>query len=288
MNKISINLGDEKLDEISLFRGTLSIGRATDNDICLADIATSGHHAKIVTIFTSSFIQDLNSTNGTIVNDRKVVRHTLKHGDIITIGNMQLLFKSDTNGENEAQGSKRKIQIGKSKIQKLLQKSNRATRKVVNKTGKAKTTNTETEPAYSSESPTEPTEHSPIQNNHELTDSIPVLEEALPLSELRRTPDDTLVLSSDGKEPMKSESRNITENFQAGQHTGQNLNNTNDSAFMFNSDEDEEDGDSIEDEQIRQSLEQGHALTNNTRRLTRYTVISSILVIISIAIYLTL
>ena len=49
----------------------ITIGRRADNDICLPYPAVSGEHAAIVTILADSFLEDLGSTNGTLVNDRR-------------------------------------------------------------------------------------------------------------------------------------------------------------------------------------------------------------------------
>ena len=78
--------------ERELKPGTVTIGRKPDNDFHLEDATVSGHHAKIVTYFQSSYIEDLSSTNGTFVNGRRVRMHTLHGGDIISIGKFELRF----------------------------------------------------------------------------------------------------------------------------------------------------------------------------------------------------
>ena len=95
MNKIIINRGSFKLDEVVFEQGTTTIGRANNNTIALDDNAVSSHHAKIVTLFNTSYIEDLDSTNGTMVNGKSVQKRTLHSGDIISLGNHQLLFQSD-------------------------------------------------------------------------------------------------------------------------------------------------------------------------------------------------
>lgn len=72
--------------------GTVTIGRKPENDLRLEDATVSGHHAKVVTYFQSSYVQDLDSTNGTFVNGRRVRMHTLHAGDVISIGKFQLEF----------------------------------------------------------------------------------------------------------------------------------------------------------------------------------------------------
>lgn len=73
----------------------ISIGRHSDNDITLNDKAISGHHAVIITILHDSYLEDLGSTNGTTVNGRSISKHSLSHGDQITIGRNTLVFESE-------------------------------------------------------------------------------------------------------------------------------------------------------------------------------------------------
>lgn len=93
MNKITINHGSFKVNEVELEHGSLTVGRAADNDIQLDDSAVSSHHAKLVTFFNVTYIEDLNSTNGTLVNGRQVKKYTLHTGDIVLLGKHQLLFQ---------------------------------------------------------------------------------------------------------------------------------------------------------------------------------------------------
>ena len=74
---------------------TLKLGRSTDNDIQIADGQASRHHAEIRYDNGRHHIVDLNSTNGTLVNDNRITSaHALSHGDIITIGNTEFRYES--------------------------------------------------------------------------------------------------------------------------------------------------------------------------------------------------
>lgn len=92
MTSISIQGPDAPPTERALKPGTVTVGRKADNDICLDDATVSGYHAKIVTYFQSSYIEDLSSTNGTYVNGKRVHMHTLHPGDLITVGTFELRF----------------------------------------------------------------------------------------------------------------------------------------------------------------------------------------------------
>ena len=68
MGKLVLLHADGKAREIRLDRERITIGRRADNDICLPYPAVSGEHAAVVTILADSFLEDLGSTNGTLVN----------------------------------------------------------------------------------------------------------------------------------------------------------------------------------------------------------------------------
>ena len=69
-----------------------SIGRTPDNDLQLEAKFISRHHAVILVGPASTVIEDLNSTNGVLVNGRRVIRQTLRDGDQIAIGRVQYRF----------------------------------------------------------------------------------------------------------------------------------------------------------------------------------------------------
>lgn len=78
----------------------LSIGRMTENGICLDDPTVSGHHA-IFSIEPSPlvhkhsndvYIEDLKSTNGTFISEKKIKRELLKHGDNVKIGEHEFTY----------------------------------------------------------------------------------------------------------------------------------------------------------------------------------------------------
>jgi pSer/pThr/pTyr-binding forkhead associated (FHA) protein len=80
------------LKEISLTKERMSIGRKPNNDIQIDNLAISGEHAAVVTILNDSFLEDLNSTNGTLVNGQSVKKHFLKNGDVVELGKYKLKY----------------------------------------------------------------------------------------------------------------------------------------------------------------------------------------------------
>ena len=71
----------------------VSIGRAPTNDIPVADNAVSGEHCRIRPEGGAFVLHDLQSTNGTFVNEKRIERHRLSEGDVIRVGETQLQFK---------------------------------------------------------------------------------------------------------------------------------------------------------------------------------------------------
>jgi len=85
MAKIIIHTDQNETEELLLTEGTVTIGRTKDNDIQIDDPAVSAYHAKLVSFFKPTYIQDLRSTNGTYVNNIPVKQKEIKHGDAIKI-----------------------------------------------------------------------------------------------------------------------------------------------------------------------------------------------------------
>jgi len=83
------------LKEIPLTKERMSIGRKASNDIQIDNLAISGEHAAVVTILNDSFLEDLNSTNGTLVNSQPAKKHFLKNGDVIELGKYKLKYVTE-------------------------------------------------------------------------------------------------------------------------------------------------------------------------------------------------
>jgi pSer/pThr/pTyr-binding forkhead associated (FHA) protein len=96
MAKLVLSFGDKIIKEYELERGSITIGRDEENDIHIDNPAASNRHAKILTILDESFIEDLDSTNGTYINGKKITGHSLKDGDSIFIGEHELDYINST------------------------------------------------------------------------------------------------------------------------------------------------------------------------------------------------
>ncbi len=92
MAKLILGMDGLVLKEISLSKERTTIGRKAHNDIQIDNLAVSGEHAVIVTILNDSFMEDLGSTNGTLVNGNPVKKHFLQNNDVIELGKYKLKF----------------------------------------------------------------------------------------------------------------------------------------------------------------------------------------------------
>ena len=96
MPTLTLKLKNKFLGEYQLQMGaSLTIGRRKTNDVVIEDPAVSGHHAKIDSLGDRFVLIDLQSKNGSFVNEQLINSHWLKHDDIITFGGYALVFHYD-------------------------------------------------------------------------------------------------------------------------------------------------------------------------------------------------
>ena len=93
MPTITLKHKKNTLGDYQLNKGfSITIGRKPKNDVVIEDMAVSGLHAKIDSVEDRFVLVDLQSKNGTFVNEQLVSSHWLKHGDIINLGDHALAF----------------------------------------------------------------------------------------------------------------------------------------------------------------------------------------------------
>jgi hypothetical protein len=95
MAKLIFLLDGNVIKEYVLDKERFTIGRRASNDVHIDNLAISGKHAVIVTKEDGAYIEDLNSTNGTIVNRQKIKKHMLADGDLIKLGKYKLRYVHD-------------------------------------------------------------------------------------------------------------------------------------------------------------------------------------------------
>src|SRR5262245_45538866 len=105
MAKLILSMDGLVLKEIPLTKERTSIGRKPHNDIQIDNLAVSGEHAVIVTILNDSFLEDLGSTNGTVVNGNPIKKHFLQNNDVIELGKYKLKFVGEAGAAAGAEKS---------------------------------------------------------------------------------------------------------------------------------------------------------------------------------------
>ncbi|MFN0302315.1 MAG: FHA domain-containing protein [Burkholderiales bacterium] len=96
MAKFILSMDGLVLKEYTVTKERTTIGRKPHNDIQIDNLAVSGDHAVIVTILNDSFLEDLGSTNGTLVNGQPIKKHFLQNNDVVELGKYKLKYMSDT------------------------------------------------------------------------------------------------------------------------------------------------------------------------------------------------
>ncbi|MFQ6006561.1 MAG: FHA domain-containing protein [Woeseia sp.] len=90
--KVILTHHGQTLREMTMEGARLLIGRSQHNDLCINSKFISRHHALFVRHGSATFVMDLNSTNGTFVNSRRISNQVVINQDIISIGNHGIKF----------------------------------------------------------------------------------------------------------------------------------------------------------------------------------------------------
>jgi pSer/pThr/pTyr-binding forkhead associated (FHA) protein len=94
MLRIELKFKDRVLKHIETDKSEITIGRGANNDIQIDNLAVSNTHAKIIKQPGDYMVEDLKSTNGTLLNDKQIQKANLSPNDIVTIGKHTLQIKS--------------------------------------------------------------------------------------------------------------------------------------------------------------------------------------------------
>ena len=87
-----VSYNGELLRELVLDRPRLLVGRSEHNELRISSRFVSRHHALFVRHGAATFLMDLNSTNGTFVNSRRISNLMMRHEDIVQLGNYRIKF----------------------------------------------------------------------------------------------------------------------------------------------------------------------------------------------------
>ena len=95
MPKLLLKFNAAVIKEIPFDKEALAVGRKADNDIVIDNPAISGHHCRISVQGGTYFVEDLESTNGTFVNEKRVKKSGLHHNDVVGVAKHALVFIED-------------------------------------------------------------------------------------------------------------------------------------------------------------------------------------------------
>ena len=95
MPKLLLKFNAAVIKEIPFDKDALAVGRKPDNDVVIDNPAISGHHCRISVQGGTYFVEDLESTNGTFVNEKRVKKSGLRHNDVVGVAKHALVFLED-------------------------------------------------------------------------------------------------------------------------------------------------------------------------------------------------
>ena len=98
MLKILLKFKNAEIKTLETDKAEITIGRHPGNDIHIDNLGVSKQHAKIIRQDGGHVVEDLNSTNGTFINDKRVARAVLKNNDEVHIGKHSLHIQFKTAG----------------------------------------------------------------------------------------------------------------------------------------------------------------------------------------------
>ena len=124
---LTLRFKETSVGEYRLEKGkTLTIGRGEENDVVIENLAVSGQHAKIDSVGEGFLLTDLQSKNGSFVNNELISTYRLKQGDIITIGKHSLHFayeEGESQPEEKGAEMERTMVMDTDKYRDMLAKS---------------------------------------------------------------------------------------------------------------------------------------------------------------------
>ena len=127
MPTLKLNFKNKTLENFPVRKGySLTIGRKRNNDVIIENLAVSSHHAKIDSVGDEFVLIDLQSKNGSFVNEKLIASHWLKPGDVINIGKHSLVFSCSDDDEwagDETDEIEKTMVMDTSKYRSMVDKS---------------------------------------------------------------------------------------------------------------------------------------------------------------------
>ena len=125
--KLTIRFNSRKIDELILKYEVMTIGRSADNDLRLEDTTVSNHHARIIRKKDGLYIEDCNSTNGTLLNGTPIESARFENGDVIVLGKYTIAL-DEIDAEPPSIELDPTLQIGKKELEHILSRLENASK----------------------------------------------------------------------------------------------------------------------------------------------------------------
>jgi pSer/pThr/pTyr-binding forkhead associated (FHA) protein len=103
MPKLLLKFNAAVIKEIAMEKESISIGRKADNDIVIDNPAISGHHCKLTLEGGGYYVEDLESTNGTFVNEKRIKKSGLHHNDVVGVAKHAVVFLNEAEAAAESE-----------------------------------------------------------------------------------------------------------------------------------------------------------------------------------------
>jgi pSer/pThr/pTyr-binding forkhead associated (FHA) protein len=113
MSFLIVKFEGSVLQKVRANGGVITIGRGPDNSIAIDNLAVSNCHAQITSEQGRLVIEDLDSLNGTFVNNQRVKRAALKNGDVVMVGKHSIYVDENDRGEAPPREAKQTAPIAK-------------------------------------------------------------------------------------------------------------------------------------------------------------------------------
>ena len=102
MPKLLLKFNAAVIKEVPWDKPGITVGRKPDNDIVIDNPAISGHHCRLTLEGGTYFIEDLESTNGTFVNEKRIKKSGLHHNDVVSLAKHALVFINEAEAAEQS------------------------------------------------------------------------------------------------------------------------------------------------------------------------------------------
>ena len=111
MIKILLKLKDKEIKTLETDKQEITIGRNENNDICIKNLGASKEHARIFRLNGEYIIEDLKSTNGTLLNNESIITGKLTGNDVVAIGKHELFITTHQSMDSDTATGDKTVKV---------------------------------------------------------------------------------------------------------------------------------------------------------------------------------